>query len=219
MAFLPALPRQRLGQLDVLDGEDLRQGVAVEVDDGATGGPPAVPADSCGVGDVAEGSVAHVFVQSVLADVSHVDIGEAVAVEVAHGHALAVLAVAQPGLLGDIREAAVAEIAEEAVAAGIPLAALVPETALDEVQVGPAVGVIVDDSHAAAIGLDDVVRPAGRGRSVVVAKVEGCLGRCVEQAHVSVDGAAGRRLDASPDGLRTDGQGKGGEVEGQRGLR
>ena len=66
------------------------------------------------VGDVLEGPVAPVAVQGIRPPSRDEQVGVAVAVDVAHGHAVAVAAgkAADPGAVGDVLEGAVAAIVE-----------------------------------------------------------------------------------------------------------
>ena len=131
--------------------------VPVRVGEGGTGAPgrishPRFP------GHVPEGAVAVVPVQDVGPVVADVEIGPTVVVVVGDGHSHAPMAPLHARLGRHQAETAVPLVAVESVGdAALPASQLLPEAAVDGIQIEPAVLVEVDPTDAAAHGLQDMV--------------------------------------------------------------
>ena len=103
------------GPLPVAGDVEVEVAVAVVIEEGGPrrpGGPSAAEASF----GLAERAVAVVEVQDVGAEVGQEEVGEAVVVHVAGGHAVAEPPVADAGPVGDVLEGAVAPVAIEPVA-------------------------------------------------------------------------------------------------------
>ena len=131
--------------------------VPVRVGEGGTGAPgrishPRFP------GHVPEAAVAVVPVQDVGPVVADVEIGPTVVVVVGDGHSHAPMAPLHARLGRHQAETAVPLVAVESVGdAALPASQLLPEAAVDGIQIEPAVLVEVDPTDAAAHGLQDMV--------------------------------------------------------------
>src|SRR5580658_924006 len=123
------------------------------------------------LGNIGKRSVVIVVVEAVLAPVRHKDIGPAVVVVVRNGHAETPAVVGHAGLGRHVGERAVVVIMKQR-RVGRRLLAVerIKGRAVDDINIEPAVVVVVDQPHAGALGLDDVlllrtahlVRPMGQ---------------------------------------------------------
>src|SRR5258705_1680924 len=95
--------------LDVIGDDEIEPAIFVVVKPSGAGGPATFIGDSGFGGDVGERAVAIVAIEDAAAVSGHVDVREAVIVEVTDGDALAVMSFArESGFFGDIGEGAVA---------------------------------------------------------------------------------------------------------------
>ena len=135
---------------DVVADEQIEVAVIVDVEERGPG-EPAVGALGVGrVGDVVEMPLAVVAEEVAAADGRHVEIGVAVVVVVADGHALAVERLVEPGLLGHVLEVPLAVVAVEGLG-GCRLDLVAgPVRRVDEEQVLVAVAVVVEERDARA---------------------------------------------------------------------
>ena len=141
--------------MDVSGDEEVEAAVAVVVSPCGSGGPVAQGYAGF-FGDVGEGAVVVVVVETVLAEVGDVDVGPAVVVVVGDGYAYAPAVVGDSSFIGDVGEGAVVIVVEESGFGSGSFASLGFEGGtVDEVNVEPAVVVVVDEAHAGAIGFDD----------------------------------------------------------------
>ena len=101
------------------------------------------------MGYVGKGAVAIVVEETALADAGDEDVGEAVIVVVSDCHAHAVEFKVESGGFGDIGEGAVAIVAVELEGGSLALVAG-PVHGIDEEDVGPAVGVVIEESATGA---------------------------------------------------------------------
>ncbi len=142
-------------EVDVAGDEEVEAAIAVVVAPGGAGGPGA-DGDAGLFGDVGEGAVVVVAIEAVLAEVGDEEIGPAVVVEVADDGAKAPAIVGDAGLGGDVGKGAVVIVMEERGVRGGCLAGFGFEGgAVDEVDVEPAVVVVVEQSDAGADGFED----------------------------------------------------------------
>src|ERR1019366_3638467 len=110
-------------------------------------------------GDVDEAAAAVVLEEAVLADRRDQQVGEAIVVVIANGHTHAVHFHRQAGALGDVGEGAVAVVAVEphgGALAAAPGIVGVPAHAVDQQDVLPAVGIVIEECAAGAHGLGQV---------------------------------------------------------------
>ena len=140
-------------------------------------GRPAAAADAGGLGHVRERAVVVVAVQVVAAERGDVEILPAVAVHVRGADAHAPARAADAGAVGDVFELPAAEVAVERAARRLGSVGAVDRQGIDEVDVQPAVVVVVEERDAAAHRLHDVLlfrrgmmleRDAGLARDVAV---------------------------------------------------
>ena len=141
--------------------------IAVEIRDRAARRPGRVrgPRLLRGVG---KRPVAVIEKQPVRADVSHIDIGEAIVVDIADRDPLAESVLNEAGLRGDVGETAVAQVAEQPVEVLRLLAVLGVLGALGEIKVGPTVAIVVEKSQYRPRDLDHLVKSV----NVRIASVE-----------------------------------------------
>ena len=141
----------------------------------AAPGQPAV--GSLGVGGgggVVEVSLAVVAKKIAAADRRHVEIGVAVVVIVAHGHALAVKRLVEPGFLGDVFKVSLAVVAVEGLGRRRLDLVAGPVRRVDEEQVLVAVAVVVEKGDARAHGLGQELGAEG---AVVVHELDAGVAR------------------------------------------
>ena len=150
-------------RLDVARDVEVEVAVGVGVEERAAGAP-AAGGDAGLRRDVLEGAVAPVAEQDVGAPVGDVEIEAAVAVGVAGADALAPGREIDAGLRRHVLEAPAAEIAVERVAVRDALARRRQLGAGDDVDVEPAVAVVVEQRDAVAARFEDVV--LGRAAAV-----------------------------------------------------
>ncbi len=147
--------------VNVAGDEEIEAAVAVVVSPGCAGGPVA-ERHACFFGDVGEGAVVVVVIEAVLAEVADVDVGPAVVVIVGDGDADTPALVGNAGFFGDVGEGAVVIVVKErSFGCGGFSGQGVGGGAVDEIDVEPAIVVVVDEADAGAVGLDDVSFFAG----------------------------------------------------------
>ena len=147
-------------ELQVVRDEEVEPAVTVVVEERGAASPLAV-VDSGPRGHVGERAVTVVVVEDARAVGRDVEIAVAVVVVVAHRQAHATTHPADAGLLRHVGEGSVAVIPVEGVGDGTAALALRRGRVGDEVDVEPAVAVVVDEPSAAPHGLDHV--PAAKG--------------------------------------------------------
>ena len=165
-----AIPAQVLADIQV------EISVPVQVGEGGRGRPAAVSAQAGGLGPVFKRPVAPVAIQGVGAEAGDEEVGPAVVIIVADRHSVAVATRHRGDLRGlaDILEAAVAAVAEEAIAGRSPAASRQERSALDAVHVEPAVAVVIEQPDPTRHRLGEL---AIRARIVVEDEAEtGTLG-------------------------------------------
>ena len=145
-------------ELDVVGHKQIEQPVAVVIDPSAAG----VPADAlfvqpCFLGDVGERPVAIVVPEHVLSPVGAEQIVPAVVVVVAHADRDAPAALGQTRLLTHIRKRAIAVVLVEVGGRRLArLVSLLQAQSVRQIDVEPAVLVVVKERNPAALGLNDV---------------------------------------------------------------
>ena len=146
-------------ELDVVADEKIEIAVAIVVDPGAAGAPADLFFVEAGfLRDVGECAVAVVVKQNVVAPEAAEEIVPAVVVVVADADAGLPAGAREAGFRGDVGEGSVAIIFVEMrgrLFAGFPIR--VEARAVGQINVEPAVVVVVEKGEAAAFGFDDVV--------------------------------------------------------------
>ncbi len=145
------LVRARLGPLAVTRDVEVEPAVAVVVEE-RRAEAPEVDQGAANRRGVAERAVAVVEVQDVGAEVRQVEVGLAVIVDVAHGHAVAEAAEAHARPFGHVLESEVAEVAIEPVAHRRVGRGQRQGAGAGEIQVLPAVAVVVEHGDPAPEG-------------------------------------------------------------------
>ncbi len=175
----------------VVAHEDVELAVAVVVEPGRVEAPPGVTQSRLS-GDVGERAVAVVVVQLVGPVVQDVEIHVAVVVVVRGGAPEPPRLAGGPRLLGDVGEGAVVIVPVQRVPelalqspAAVVAHVLLPAT-VGEVDVEPAVAVVVEDAGPASGALDDVVQ---LGAAVAVGESD-----ARGSGHVDEGGSPARRL-------------------------
>ena len=142
--------------------------VAVVVEQGAAGSPAVLfVVDSGFAGDVGKSAVAVVVKQDVVSPEAAEQVVPAVVVVVAHADAGLPAGAPQAGFFGDVGESAVAIVFVEmrgGSLAGRPVG--VEACAVGQINVQPAVVVVVEKGQAAAFGFDDVTLVIDRAPDV-----------------------------------------------------
>src|SRR5580658_9170477 len=131
--------------------------IPVIIEKCATGAPAALGLGKAGyLGNIGEGSVSVVMEQDVMSPESAEKVVPSVVVVVAYAHAGLPSGARQTRLFRNIGKGAVAVVLVEVrcrLGSGRPLR--VEPIAIAEIDVEPAVVVVVEESHPAALGLDD----------------------------------------------------------------
>src|SRR5579859_3140702 len=141
--------------IDVAGNEKIKQAIVVVVSPGGAGGP-VLESDAGPFGDVGEGAVVVVVIEAVFAVVGYVDVRPAIVVVVGDGDAEAPALVSDAGLVSDVSKRAVMVVVEEH-GAGRWFPALNggDRGTVEEINVEPAVVVVIEESDAGARGVDD----------------------------------------------------------------
>jgi hypothetical protein len=133
--------------LDVVADEEIEVAVAIEVDPHRRRAERHAAIKAARFGGVREGALAGVPKETVLTDAGDEDVGEAVVVEIADGHAHPIQLDVEASSAGDVGKRPVPVIAIEAQGRALGLMSG-PVHAVDEKDVLPAVGVVVDERAA-----------------------------------------------------------------------
>ena len=144
---------------DVVADVQVEVAVVVEVGEGRRRRPVAVAGQTRSLRDVLESPVPAIAIQGIGSPPGHEEVGVAVVVVVADRHAVAVALghAADPRGVRHVFERAVAAVAEQAVAPGW-LSRIGGESApLHEIDIEPAVAVVVDQADAASGELGELV--------------------------------------------------------------
>ena len=160
------------GPANVIADEEIEEAVAVVIEPEG-GGAEALFVEEAGfLGDVGEGAFAGVVEEAALADAGDEDVGETVVVVVGDGHAHAVQFEVEAGGFGDVSEGAVAIVAVELEGGALALVAG-PVHGVDEENVGPTVGVVIEEGAAGAESFGEELAAVG---AAVVAEINARLG-------------------------------------------
>src|ERR1035437_8768628 len=146
----------RRGPLDVVADQEVEPAVAVEIEPDGRGAEGAATAQPGLFGDVDEAAAAVIPEEAVLADGGDQEVREAIVVVVADGHTHAVHFHRQAGALGDVGEGAVTVVAVEP-HGGALAAPTGPVHAVDQQNVEPAIGIVIEEGAAGAHGLGQVL--------------------------------------------------------------
>jgi hypothetical protein len=142
-------------EVDIVDHHQVGESIAVVIAEGSAGGPAAI-GDAGLRRHIGKCSVAIVAIENVAAQAGKVKVGPAVVVVIAHRAAHGEARRGHAGLGGDIGECAVAVVVVERAHAFFSLDGHVDAGRIGEIDVRPAVAVVVDEDHAAAHRFDDV---------------------------------------------------------------
>ena len=158
--------------LDVVADQQVQKAVAVEIEPERGSAEALPPTQSGFLGDVHEVSRSGVLKQAVLADGGNQDIGEAIVIEVRHGHAHAVHFDCQAGTFGDVAESSVAIVAIQFQGAALALVTR-PVHSIDQQNVQPTVAVVIQKGAAGTHGLGQIL---GAKSAAIVVEVDarGC---------------------------------------------
>src|ERR1700691_5528439 len=144
--------------------EEIEAAVVVVIKpDGAAA--PAGSGDAGFGGDIAESAVAIIVIEDAVRVLRDVEVGETVAIVIADSDAHAVGVTRDAGFFGHVGESAVAIIAIECVAQGLRRSVEIAGAAVDEIDVHPAVVVVVEEAAAGADGFGEI--PFGRSAVAV----------------------------------------------------
>jgi hypothetical protein len=194
--------------IDVVGDVEVEVAVAVGVEERGPG-PPSRVGDAGPLGHLLEGPVAAVAVEPVRAELGDEEVDMAVVIIVGGADAAPPAVVADAGPLGRVLEPPAAAVAVQRVAAPLadPRRLLVEGPGVDQVDVQPAVLVVVDERRAGADRLEDVVlgdapAPEHGGQSGLRGRVDEPRGRV---GGGGADGA-GEAATATGDGGGADGR-------------
>src|SRR5262249_25774088 len=139
--------------------------IAVQVSERRRGRPVAIAAQSGAIGEVFEGAVSLVAIEGIGAPARDKQVGPAVAVDVAHRHAVTVPAgeARDAGSNGHILKGAVATIPKETISTEggggrLDKGGRGEWPASNAVDINPAVAIVVKNRDAAAEGLGELVQ-------------------------------------------------------------
>ena len=175
--------------LDVVADQQVEQAVAIEIEPEGRGAEGAAAAQSGLLRDVDKAAAAVVLEEAVLPDRGDQQVGKAVVVVVADGHSHAVHFDRQPGALGDVGEGAVAVVAVEP-HGGAPASMAGPVHAVDQQDIEPAIGIVVEEGAAGAHGFGQILRAEC---AVVVPELDAGGGGDIGQAEVQAGRVGGQR--------------------------
>jgi hypothetical protein len=131
--------------------EEVQAAIVVVIEpDGARRPPGSCKAGLCG--HVGKGAVAVIAIQDASGILGDVEIGQAVAVVIADRNAHAVGASGNPRLFGDVGKRAIPVVPVEGIAKRLQGIIEIARAAVDEVDVHPAVVVVIEESAAGADG-------------------------------------------------------------------
>src|ERR1035441_9805444 len=151
------LGRVRGIEIDVVGDEEVEAPVAIVIDETAARGPADVVVPEAGFArDIGEGTVAVVVKQDIVSPESDEEIDEAIVVVVAGTDSLSPAGEGDAGLLGDVGEGAVMQIAVEMAGRLLSFRETFEAAAVDQEDVGPAVVVEVEGGSAAARRFENV---------------------------------------------------------------
>src|SRR6266480_3259947 len=137
-------------ELCELQNEKIEAAVVVVIEpDGARA--PAGSGDSGFGGDIGESAITIVVVENTLSVLREVKVRKAIVVVIADGYTHAVGIPRDAGFFGDVGESAIAVVAVERVPQRMRRCVEVTLTAVDEVDVHPAVVIVVDEGAACAV--------------------------------------------------------------------
>ena len=179
--------------IDETADEQIEPAVVVEIEPDGAGGPVILEnfgAQPGVLAHVGEGAVAVVAVEDGAAVGGDEQIGEAVVIVIAHGHAHAEGASGDAGFFCDVGEGAVAIVFVKRVADGARGLEEIARTAVHQVDVHPAVVVVIEESAAGAHGFRQVM-VLGGGVVVHPADAAGFGRDLLEQRPGAAAGVAG----------------------------
>src|SRR5882762_8313373 len=142
-------------EIDVVGNHEIEKTVAIVVAKSSASRPAAV-GNAGFASDIGEGAVAIIFVKDVAAEASDVEIGPAVVVVVSHRAAHGKARSRQAGFGGDIGERAVVIIVVQSALARLSLDGHSDSGGIGEIDVEPAIAIVVKKNYAAAHGFHDV---------------------------------------------------------------
>ena len=150
--------RFRRIELDVVADEEIEMAVAVVVEKGAAGAPAELLVVKAGLAsDVGKGSVSVVVEQDVVSPEAAEQVVPAVVVVVADADAGLPAGASQAGFFGDIGERSVAIVLVQMRGRSLARRPVgVEARAIGEIDVEPAVVVVIEEGQAAAFGFNDV---------------------------------------------------------------
>src|SRR5262249_27086005 len=143
-------------EVNVICNHEVYKSVAVVIAEGGSSGPTAVGYSGL-LRYVGERSIADVLVKHIPAQAGDIHFGPAIVVVVADGSAHGEAGGGYPGLVCYVSESAVMVVVEESASGFFAFEGHVDSGRVGEIDVGPAVAVVIDDDDAAAHGFDDVL--------------------------------------------------------------
>ena len=179
--------------LQITGNEEVQVAIVIIVEKAGTY-VPAISLDAGLPRDVRKSAIAVVSVKNAISIIGHQQVSIAVVVVVPCGHAHAVARSPHTGAQGDVRKGAVTIVAEQPIprlrcglvqcfSVGL---GILQRCAVHEKDVRPSIVVIIEDRHAAAHGLNQVLV---RSRGVVELEVDSC-----RLAHFTIHRAGGASL-------------------------
>ena len=148
-------PVLRFAEIHEPADEKIEPAIIVVVEPDRTG-CPSRSRDASLHRDIRKSTVAIVVIQNAVAVLRDVHVGKAIAVVVADRHALPIAARRDPGFFGNVGESSVAIVAVESIAQRRIGVEEVTLAAVDQVNVHPAIVVVVKESAARAGGFGQI---------------------------------------------------------------
>ncbi len=141
--------------VDIVGDEQVIPAVGIVVAEGRTGCPQRVAAQAGAFCHIGEGAVAIVAIEHHAGEAGDQQVGPSIVVEVSDGRAHGPAGGADAGLVSHVGESAVVIVVEERTASLDAGARHLDGLRVGEINVGPAVAIVVDERHASAHRLDD----------------------------------------------------------------
>ncbi len=143
-------------EVDVVRDEEVDEAVVVVVAEGSAGGPSVIDAKASGLRDVGEGAVTVIAVKNDATETGDEEVGPSVVIVIADGDAHGPAGETYAGFVGDVGKGAVAIVVVEGAARLCAGERHINVGRVGEVDVWPAVTIVVDKRHATAHGFDDI---------------------------------------------------------------
>src|SRR5882762_6843736 len=184
-------------ELGVVCDHQVNQAVSVVVAESGSGRPPPV-GHSRLCGYIGKSPITVVAIQDISVQAGDVDIGPAVVVVVAYRAAHGKARSRDPRLVSHIRERSVMIVVVQGASTLLVLVGHFHRRRIREINIQPAVAIVVEQQHTAAHGFGDVAVPRGRSMAETNARLLRDVLQLRDGASLTLDGlGAGRGLSGA----------------------